>query len=101
LKLLNVDAIKIDGTFIRNLHTDSSNQLFVASMIEIAHNLNKTVIAEHVEDADTLDLLRSLGIDLVQGFHLGRPSAGLMDGRPRERLHVVAEARRGTLGDTA
>ena len=99
LKLLDVDAIKIDGVFIRNLQSDSSNRLFVASMIEIAHNLNKTVVAEHVEDADTLDILRSLGIDLVQGFHLGRPSAQLMDVRPRGHLQVVADFRRSTRGD--
>jgi diguanylate cyclase (GGDEF)-like protein len=101
LKLLNVDTIKIDGVFIRNLQSDSSNRLFVASMIEIAHDLKKTVVAEHVEDAHTLDILRRLGVDLVQGFHLGRPSARLMDVGPRGRLQVVSGFRRSALGDTA
>ena len=68
-------------------------------MIEIAHDLNKTVVAEHVEDAVTLDILRSLGIDLVQGFHLGRPTDRLQDTRPRGHLQVVADFRRSTLGD--
>ena len=99
LKLLDVDAIKIDGVFIRELQSDSSNRLFVASMIEIAHDLNKIVVAEHVEDAATLDILRDLGIDLVQGFHLGRPSARLTDARPRGHLQVVAGFRRSTRGD--
>ena len=99
LKLLDVDAIKIDGVFVRNLQSDSSNRLFVASMIEIAHNLNKTVVAEHVEDAGTLDVLRSLGIDLVQGFHLGRPSEWPKDTRPHGHLQVVADFRRSTRGD--
>jgi EAL domain-containing protein (putative c-di-GMP-specific phosphodiesterase class I) len=99
LKLLDVDAIKIDGVFIRNLQSDSSNRLFVASMIEIAHNLNKTVVAEHVEDAGTLEILRGLGVDMVQGFHLARPSAQLMDVRPRGHLQVVADFRRSTRGD--
>ncbi|MDL2339510.1 MAG: EAL domain-containing protein, partial [Pseudomonadota bacterium] len=94
LKLLDVEAIKIDGAFIRNLQSDSSNRLFVASMIDIAHNLNKIVVAEHVEDAGTLDILRTLGVDLVQGFHLGRPSARLLDARPRGRMQVVADSRR-------
>ena len=98
LKLLDVDAIKIDGVFIRNLQSDSSNRLFVASMIEIAHNLNKIVVAEHVEDAATLDVLRGLGIDLVQGFHLGRPTARLTDARPRGHLQVVADFRRSIPG---
>jgi diguanylate cyclase (GGDEF)-like protein len=92
LKLLDVDAVKIDGVFIRNLHNDSSNRLFVASMIEIAHNLGKTVIAEHVEDAGTLEILRGLGVDMVQGFHLGRPGEGLVDARPRARLQLIGAA---------
>ncbi len=73
LKLLQVDTIKIDGSFVRGLCTDSSSRLFVASMIEIAHQLGKTVIAEHVEDAATMDILRELEVDMVQGFHLSRP----------------------------
>ncbi|EHR72527.1 diguanylate cyclase (GGDEF) domain-containing protein [Burkholderiales bacterium JOSHI_001] len=101
LKLLDVDAIKIDGNFIRNLQSDSSNRLFVASMIEIAHNLNKTVIAEHVEDEGTLEALRGLGVDLVQGFHLGRPGSQLTEQRARGHLAVVADFRRGTRSDVA
>ena len=93
LKLLEVDAIKIDGVFVRNLQNDTSSQLFVASMIEIAHNLNKTVVAEHVEDAATLEALRTLGVDLVQGFHLGRPTEKLTDARARTHLHVVTQLR--------
>lgn len=77
LKQLQVDAIKIDGVFIRELVSDRSNQLFVASMIDIAHSLGKQAIAEHIEDEATLVVLRSLGIDLVQGYHLGRPNPQL------------------------
>ena len=99
LKLLEVDAIKIDGAFIRNLQADSSNMLFVQAMIGIAHNLNKIVVAEHVEDAATLDALRALGVDLVQGFHLGRPAEGLAewwhDTGSRAHLQLVAEPRAG------
>ena len=83
LKLLEVDTIKIDGLFIRHLQSDSTNRLFVTSMIEIANDLKKTVIAEHVEDAETLDILRNLGVDFVQGFHLGRPSARIFDSAPQ------------------
>lgn len=88
LKLLDVDAIKVDGSFIRQLRHDQSNQLFVAAMIDVAHQLRKTVVAEHVEDRETLELLRGLGIDLVQGYHLGRPSARLADAP--QRLHLAA-----------
>ncbi len=94
LKLLNVDTVKIDGAFVRNLQSDSSNRLFVASMIAIAHDLDKTVVAEHIEDVATFETLRGLGVDLVQGFHFGRPSAQIPDTRPPARLQVVADGRR-------
>jgi EAL domain-containing protein (putative c-di-GMP-specific phosphodiesterase class I) len=83
--------VKIDGAFIRELQSDASNRLFVAAMIDIAHSLGKSVIAEHVEDAATLAILRGLGVDMVQGFHLGRPAAQLADGRGH--LQVVAPPR--------
>lgn len=95
LKLLDVDTIKIDGAFIRDLAADASNQIFAASMIEVAHKLNKSVVAEHVEDAATLEILRRLGVDCVQGFHLGRPGVQLVDPRSRARLQVVPGGRPG------
>lgn len=90
LKLLNVNAIKIDGAFVRSLRSDASDRLFVASMVAIAHELNKTVIAEHVEDAFTFEALRELGVDLVQGFHFGRPSAEIANSRPLAHLRLVS-----------
>lgn len=98
LKLLEVDGIKIDGSFIRDLMSDPSNQLVVASLVKIARSLNKTTVAECVEDAETLDALRELGVDHVQGFHLGRPARKLAEGGPRERLSVVTPMRRGADG---
>jgi EAL domain-containing protein (putative c-di-GMP-specific phosphodiesterase class I) len=90
LKLLDIDAIKIDGAFVRDLLTDSTNRLFVASMIDIAHNLHKQVIAEQVEDAPTLQALRDLGVDFVQGFHLARPSDRALEAPARTALQVVS-----------
>ena len=98
LRLLEVDAIKIDGSFIRDLASDASNQLVVASLIKIAHSHNKTTVAESVEDAATLEALRKLGIDHVQGFHLGRPAAKLAESRPRDRLRVVTGFRGSGFG---
>ena len=74
LKLLDVDTIKIDGAFIRDLDTDQHNQLFVGAIIAIARQLNKKTVAEHVENQQTYDLLVSMQIDYVQGFHLARPA---------------------------
>ena len=75
LKHIGVDAIKIDGMFIRNLPHDHDNQVFVRAMVEVARGLGKIIIAESVEDEATLHLLQHLGADKLQGFHLDRPSS--------------------------
>lgn len=75
LKHIRVDAIKLDGMFIRNLPFDHDNQVFVRGMVEVARGLGKTTVAECVEDEATLDLLASLGVDKAQGYFLGRPQA--------------------------
>lgn len=93
LRLLEVDGIKIDGNFIRDLTSDPSSHLVVASLITIARSLNKTTVAECVEDAATLDALRELGIDHVQGFHLGRPAGRLVERRAKDRLSEVMPLR--------
>lgn len=73
LKHLQVDSVKIDGLFIRNLPNDADNQLFVRAMVTVARGLHKTTIAECVEDEETLGMLKSFGVDCVQGFYLERP----------------------------
>jgi diguanylate cyclase (GGDEF)-like protein len=75
LKHLDVDSIKIDGLFIRDLADDRENQLFVRAMVSVARGLHKTTIAECVEDEVALNLLAGLGVDYVQGFLLERPRA--------------------------
>lgn len=78
LRHLQVDAIKIDGLFIRDLPKDQENQLFVRTIVALARGLHQTTIAECVEDEESLTILRSLGVDYVQGFHLGAPQARVM-----------------------
>jgi hypothetical protein len=67
------DAVKIDGLFIRNLPQDYDNQLFVKAIVSVAKGLNKTTIAECVEDEETLQMLKTFGVDAVQGYHLEKP----------------------------
>jgi diguanylate cyclase (GGDEF)-like protein/PAS domain S-box-containing protein len=74
LKTLPVDYLKIDGSFIRNLAGDSVNQAMVAAMIELSRSLNFRLVAEQVEDQLSLDAVKKLGIDFVQGFMIGRPA---------------------------
>jgi EAL domain-containing protein (putative c-di-GMP-specific phosphodiesterase class I) len=49
--------------------------VFVKALVEVAHGLHKTIIAEFVEDAETLERVSALGVDLVQGYHFGPPIA--------------------------
>jgi EAL domain-containing protein (putative c-di-GMP-specific phosphodiesterase class I) len=73
LKTLPMDYLKIDGSFIRNLAADTVNQAMVAAMIELSRSLNFRVVAEQVEDQLSLDVVKGMGIDFVQGFIIGRP----------------------------
>ena len=73
LKKVPFDVIKIDGTFVREMAQNDADQLVVKAIVEIARGLGKRTIAEFVEDEDTTTLLREYGVDMAQGFHLGRP----------------------------
>ncbi|MBI3041279.1 MAG: EAL domain-containing protein [Betaproteobacteria bacterium] len=75
LKHLQVDSVKIDGLFIRNLPQENDNQLFVRAIVTVARGLHKTTIAECVEDEETLDMLKGFGVDCVQGYYLEKPRA--------------------------
>ena len=73
LKDLPVDKIKIDGSVINNIASNPVDRALVQSINHIAHVMGKLTIAECVEDDATLDILRELGVDFVQGHLLGRP----------------------------
>jgi diguanylate cyclase (GGDEF)-like protein/PAS domain S-box-containing protein len=74
LKRLPFDYLKIDGDFIRQLTTSHEDQLVVRAIVEIARGLGKRTVAEFVGDEATMELLRELGVNDGQGFHLGRPA---------------------------
>ncbi|HWM64935.1 MAG TPA: EAL domain-containing protein [Solirubrobacterales bacterium] len=73
LKRIPFDLIKIDGAFVRDMPRSDADQLTVQAIVQIARGLGKTTIAEYVQDDATMDLLREYGVDMAQGFHLGRP----------------------------
>ncbi len=73
LRTLPMDYLKIDGSFIHNLAADTVNQAMVAAMIELSRSLKFRIVAEQCEDQPSLDLVRRMGIDFVQGFIIGRP----------------------------
>lgn len=73
LKQLPVEYVKIDGSFIRNLATNADDQLFVKALVQAAHGFGKKTVAEFVENAEIVQLLRDYGVDFAQGYHIGRP----------------------------
>jgi diguanylate cyclase (GGDEF)-like protein/PAS domain S-box-containing protein len=74
LKYLPLDFLKIDGEFISDLPASRTDQILVEAIVTMAHGLGQQVIAEHVQDAATVDILRRVGVDHAQGYHLGRPA---------------------------
>ena len=73
LRNLPIDMIKIDGSFVRNLHESPFDRLIVKTINDLATGLNIKAIAEFVENQAITDLLQEIGIDYGQGFHLGKP----------------------------
>jgi len=73
LKLLPVDTVKIDGLFVRNITTDTSDEAMVRSIHEIATLLGKVTVAEFVEDEAAIERLRAIGVDYVQGYGVEPP----------------------------
>ena len=73
LKILPVDELKVDRSFVRDMTREVNDTILVQSAIDLGHNLGLSVVAEGVEEVATLDALKTLGADIVQGYLLGRP----------------------------
>ena len=73
LKHLPVKTIKIDRSFVRDLGQDPDALALVRAIVTLGHSLRKRVVAEGVENAIQLALLRELGCDEAQGYHIARP----------------------------
>jgi diguanylate cyclase len=73
LRRLPVLELKIDRSFTKEMSAHEGDQIIVRSTIELAHNMGLTVVAEGVEDRETLDHLVALGCDAAQGYFISRP----------------------------
>ena len=73
LKRFPLDTVKIDKSFIRDLHTDNSDRALVNAIITMARSLGLHVVAEGVEDEAQLILLREMGCGYGQGYYFARP----------------------------
>ena len=74
LRGLNVDLVKIDGSFVRDLPTNQDNQLFVRTLINLAKGIGLKTVAEWVENEAEAELLRGEKVDYLQGWYYGKPT---------------------------
>ena len=93
LKILPVDELKVDRSFVSQMSENADDTMLVQSAIDLGHNLGLSVVAEGVEDHQTLVALRDLGADVIQGYYLGRPmDAVRLETWMGERYPLAADA---------
>jgi diguanylate cyclase (GGDEF)-like protein/PAS domain S-box-containing protein len=73
IRQMSLDLLKIDRSFISGVQTGSTDARLVHAMIEMSHAMDLTVIAEGIETEQDLQVLRELGCDQAQGYHIARP----------------------------
>jgi EAL domain-containing protein (putative c-di-GMP-specific phosphodiesterase class I) len=88
LQQLPIEFLKIDQSFVRRLGVDDDALAIVKTIIALAHQLGRQVIAEGVETAEHLTILRSLGCEYGQGYFLAKPLA------PEDVFSLLSSARR-------
>jgi diguanylate cyclase len=75
LKTLPVDELKVDRSFVSQMTSNASDAVIVRSTVDLGRNLGLRVVAEGVEDSQTLQELDALGCDAIQGYYISRPVA--------------------------
>lgn len=80
LRRLSIDYLKVDGSFTRDVGHNSVSREMLAATIKLSKSLDFLVVAEQVEDQESFDALRELGVDFIQGYIVERP-------HPLGRLH--------------
>lgn len=73
LRNLPIDRLKIDGAFITQLTSSEEDRHLVRAIVELARALGLSTVAEYVEDDETLEMIRDMGVTYAQGYHVGRP----------------------------
>ncbi|MBR0565742.1 bifunctional diguanylate cyclase/phosphodiesterase [Azoarcus sp. L1K30] len=73
LRELHFEYVKIDGAFVRNIASSAVDRALVRNLSKLCQEIGIRTVAEFVESEETLDLLQDIGVDYVQGFHIGMP----------------------------
>lgn len=87
LKAMDIDILKIDGSFVTGVSSSRENQLFVRTLLDLARNFGMQTVAEWVDNEADAMLLKGLGVDYLQGFLLGKPETNpdwLPEGAPND-----------------
>ena len=111
LKRLPIEEIKVDRSFVMQMHVDANDFMIVRATVELGRNLGLRVVAEGVEDLDTFDRLAEFGCDEAQGYYISRPSlprssragsrSGTWSERRRSALAAWSTASRRPAGSTS
>jgi len=75
---INLDFIKIDGVFIKNLKQNAKNRMITRAIVNLSKTLGIRTIAEYVEDEEIYNIVKECGIDYAQGYYIGKPEVGLI-----------------------
>lgn len=73
IKQMDLDVIKVDRTFIKDITTDEYAKTFVKLIAELSETLNVAVCVEGVEEKEQLDILKEMNINMIQGYYYGKP----------------------------
>ena len=95
LKSLDVDYLKIDGSFVKNIATNEVSSAMVQSINQVGHTMNLKIIAEYVENDEIIGLLRDIGVDYGQGYGIDRP--GSLDEVIKRHQYVEHNQKSATL----
>ena len=87
LKAMDIDILKIDGSFVTGVSASRENQLFVRTLLDLARNFGMRTVAEWVDNEADAMLLKGLGVDFLQGYLIGKPETApswLPEGAPND-----------------
>lgn len=73
LESLPFSYMKLDGEYVRDLATNQRGRELVTGLTQLGHTLGMKIVAEYVQDQETVEFLREIGVEYLQGFHLGEP----------------------------